>query len=400
LDPETVEQREQRMRAATSTEKTPIDTDPRNEPAGNQGKSGEAAASEGGKALHSFVLGFYTEDEPGVGQKGSFHTMIEQAERIDAVAPFWFQLSPQADGSVRRFDVSQARIRTVIQEAHSHGLEVYALLHNLLYGEAGKGRRVAETVLNDPSRRGVLVEQTVGLAVGYGFDGVNIDLEYIGPNAGDGYIAYLRELRAEFDKHDLKLTVAIPPKTAAQHASNWSAGYDYEAIAKYSDLVAIMTYQAHGPGTEPGPIAPIGWIEDVVRYALTVIPEEKLLVGVGAYGFDWRDDGSRQARYLGYHQALAQARKDGAQSGYSDEHQAPWVRYTDQDGTPHELWYDDARSTLAKLDLYGASAWRTQQCGRLSGAKGHAWSVRNPQGVGDPAVNPAVAAECQTETDP
>jgi spore germination protein YaaH len=44
-----------------------------------------------------------------------------------------------------------------------------------------------------------------------------------------------------------------------------------------------MTYDEHYPGGTAGPIASISWVENVVKYAITVIPREKIMLGVAAY---------------------------------------------------------------------------------------------------------------------
>ena len=45
----------------------------------------------------------------------------------------------------------------------------------------------------------------------------------------------------------------------------------------------FMTYDEHYPGGTAGPIASISWVENVVKYAITVIPREKIMLGVAAY---------------------------------------------------------------------------------------------------------------------
>jgi len=67
---------------------------------------------------------------------------------------------------------------------------------------------------------------------------------------------------------------------------NWSSAFDYAAIGKYADWVQIMTYDEHWSGGTPGPIASLPWVENVIKYAITVIPKEKILLGVAAYGYD------------------------------------------------------------------------------------------------------------------
>jgi len=39
--------------------------------------------------------------------------------------------------------------------------------------------------------------------------------------------------------------------------------------------------------TSPGPIGPLPWSEDAVKYAVTQIPASKVFLGIPGYGRDW-----------------------------------------------------------------------------------------------------------------
>ena len=66
--------------------------------------------------------------------------------------------------------------------------------------------------------------------------------------------------------------------------------YDYAALAPHLDYAVLMAYDYHYVGgTKPGPIAPIGWVRQVARFAATSFGKEKTILGVPFYGFDWRE---------------------------------------------------------------------------------------------------------------
>jgi spore germination protein YaaH len=50
-------------------------------------------------------------------------------------------------------------------------------------------------------------------------------------------------------------------------------------------------------------VAPYDWVERVLAYATSVIPTEKVLLGVAFYGYDWNAT-TPSARALGYAQAV------------------------------------------------------------------------------------------------
>ncbi len=112
-------------------------------------------------------------------------------------------------------------------------------------------------------------------------------------------------------------------------------------------------------------VAPIDQVQKVLDYAVTVIPSEKILMGMPNYGYDWTlpfAEGSA-ARSLGNVAAVNQAGRVGARIMYEETSQAPFYNYYSQDGKRHEVWFDDARSIRARLSLVsdynlgGVSYW-------------------------------------------
>lgn len=113
-------------------------------------------------------------------------------------------------------------------------------------------------------------------------------------------------------------------------------------------------------------VAPLPNVRQVVEYALTEIPAEKIWLGIPNYGYDWPlpfVQGKTKAQSISPRLAVSRAWKYKAQIQYSETAQAPWYRYTDASGTTHEVWFEDARSIQAKLalipeyGLLGAGYW-------------------------------------------
>ena len=112
-------------------------------------------------------------------------------------------------------------------------------------------------------------------------------------------------------------------------------------------------------------VSPVDQVKKVLDFAITVIPSEKILMGMPNYGYDWTlpfAEGSA-ARSLSNVGALELARQVGAQIKYNATAQAPYFNYYDTSGRRHEVWFDDARSTQARLNLVsqynlgGVSYW-------------------------------------------
>lgn len=107
--------------------------------------------------------------------------------------------------------------------------------------------------------------------------------------------------------------------------------------------------------SEPMAVAPINKVEQVVRFAVSQIPPEKIFMGIPNYGYDWTlpyIKGQSRARSLGNVQAVEQAVQVGAPIRFDAEAQSPHYNYW-RERAEHEVWFEDARSIQAKLALAG-----------------------------------------------
>lgn len=181
--------------------------------------------------------------------------------------------------------------------------------------------------------------------------GVDVDFELIDPNLKEKFPQFLEKLKKTIG--NLPLTVAVSPKTSREQAGIFYEGHSYESIGKVADKVLLMTYEWGFPEGEPMAIAPIYGVKQVLDYAITEIPPEKLLLGLPTYGYDWkiRKKEGEKAKSLSTVEAVSLAREFHAQIFYDDKSEAPYFHYTDNEGEVHCVWFDDARSMSAKLDL-------------------------------------------------
>ena len=98
----------------------------------------------------------------------------------------------------------------------------------------------------------------------------------------------------------------------------------------------------------------------MLDYAVTEIPPEKILMGMPNYGYDWMLPFMRgtPAQSVSFTQAVDLALRYGVEIQFDEQAQTPYFTYQDEAGQPHEVWFEDARSALAKFGLlteYGLS---------------------------------------------
>ena len=102
---------------------------------------------------------------------------------------------------------------------------------------------------------------------------------------------------------------------------------------------------------------------DDVSHRLTEIPAGKILMGIPNYGYDWVVGSSSPATVVSNVGAINIAVQNNAQIFFDETSKTPYFNYRDGSGRRHEVWFEDARSIQAKMDLVrefelaGVSFW-------------------------------------------
>lgn len=186
-----------------------------------------------------------------------------------------------------------------------------------------------------------------------GYAGVNVDFEYILAEDKDRYVEFIRNLRARLSPEGLVVSVCLAPKIAVDQPGLLYEGIDYAALGEAADYVLCMTYEwgyAYGPAMA---VSPINKVREVLDFAVSQIPPEKILMGMSNYGYDWALPyvrGESRAKTIGNVEAIQIARENNAVIQFDELSQAPYFNYT-VDGVEHEVWFEDARSINARLQL-------------------------------------------------
>ncbi|MDO4733468.1 MAG: glycosyl hydrolase family 18 protein [Bacillota bacterium] len=249
------------------------------------------------------------------------------------------RLQPPATGELREWS----------RQRHCSNMLVLAPLE-----ENGQfSNALATAVLRDREKSSRLLDQLLALVEQEGLSGVDLDFEFLGAAEAPLYAAFAEELRQALSRQGRQLSIALAPKYSADQPGLLYEGHDYPALGRAADRLNLMSYEwgyTYGP---PMAVSPIREMRQVAEYACREIPREKLLLGIGNYGYDWSLPfrQGRPARSLGNEQALELARSRGAEILFDEESQSPFFRYRGEAGEEHIVWFEDVRSISAKLAL-------------------------------------------------
>ncbi len=210
-------------------------------------------------------------------------------EVIKDVSPFWYGLTSE---SVIRdkytLGLYTKPITGAIQDLRNRGLTILPTITDDMpvRGLAG--------VLANESKRAVLVKSIRDLVAKYNYDGIDLDFEKFyakGETRANWvtlkptWVSFIKELSAVLHADGKLLSVTTPPDfdPATKRAGNWV--YAWAEMGPHIDRLRIMAYDYST--TTPGPIGPLAWTEDAVKYAVSQMPASKVYVGIPAYGRDW-----------------------------------------------------------------------------------------------------------------
>lgn len=198
-----------------------------------------------------------------------------------------------------------------------------------------------------------LIDQMLLLMEEKGFVGIDLDFEYILPQDSVAYADFVTNVRAQAAPKGYSVSVALAPKTSANQKGLLYEGKDYKLLGAAADSVLLMTYEwgyTYGP---PMAVAPINKVREVVEYAITEIPTEKIDLGIPNYGYDWTlpfVQGNSRARTIGNVEAIQIAIENDAVIQFDETAMSPFFRY-EKDGIQHEVWFEDVRSMREKFSL-------------------------------------------------
>ena len=245
--------------------------------------------------------------------------------------------------------------------------------------EGGFNSDIAHSILNDINIQNTLISNIISIVNAKNYAGVDVDFEYLYPEDRLPYANFLRKIKSQLTPINKTLSVAVAPKYRDNQAGLLYEAHDYALIGEIADRVIIMTYEWGYVYGEPMAISPYSEVEAVISYAVTRIPSNKILMGMPNYAYDWATPWKEGdvATTITNTRALETALDYGATIMFDSKAQAPYFNYTNSDGQRRIVWFDDARSIDARLNLVtkynlaGVSYWTINNFYPIN------WSVLN-----------------------
>lgn len=263
-----------------------------------------------------------------------------------------FSYQVKADGSLTQIDDARA-----VNSAMQKNVAPMMSITNIKPG-GGFSSEIANAVLTNEAAWNNLLNNVIETMKSKKYYGLNIDFEYIFQKDKEAYNSFVKTASERVHDAGFILSTSLAPKTGAGQRGLLYESHDYQVHGRYTDFVVLMTYEwgyTYGPARA---VAPLNLVEQVIRYAVSVIPNQKIFMGIPNYGYDWTLPfvQGTAAKSLTNPGAVDLAARVGARIYFDNTAQSPHFSYYDVSGRRHEVWFEDARSINAKLrlaDRYG-----------------------------------------------
>jgi cellulose synthase/poly-beta-1,6-N-acetylglucosamine synthase-like glycosyltransferase/peptidoglycan/xylan/chitin deacetylase (PgdA/CDA1 family)/spore germination protein YaaH len=308
------------------------------------------AAKAGGEK--PYVFGFYVNWD-----RASIVSLRINLAQLTHLIPEWFILQ-DAKGGIE--DESDPVVVTIARQAN---LPIIPMLTN--YRDSWQDGDVRR-IIKSPALRHTLIENIVSNLQEHKFQGINIDFEQLNKGDSDSLVVFMQELKARLGPLGLLVTEDTPVDDEA---------YDLKRLVQANDLLLPMIYDEHYQSGTPGPVASEDWFENHLDRLAKLVPADKLIIGMGAYGYDWII-GSTTSTEIGFNEVMSAAvtNSPGAKVDWDPDQGNPVLRYT-HDNQQHEIWFLDAVTALNMAQAIHDGGFKGVGVWRLGAEDPAVWNV-------------------------
>ena len=279
----------------------------------------------------------------------SLASLQAHQDQLTHAMPEWVRLAPDGSFLVEEdARMAQAAAR----------LELTPTVSN--YGDGAFRRALVKPLLATAASRKDAAQRLARLCEERGFAGVNLDFEDLDAPTWQQVAAFVESAWSELHPRGFLLSIDLPTETR---------GIPVERLAAATDFLVVMSYDDHSSTDNPGPIARPETVAGSVAEYLKRAPADKIVVALGAYGYDWPldsdGDTARPAEELAFAQALALARENEVPIEWEAESKSSFFEYDEDDKKEkHEVRFLDAPAMAAQLEaieglhVRGVAIWR------------------------------------------
>ena len=335
----------------------------------------------------------------------SYASFKQHVKQIDLLFPEWLHVV-NADGTMISYTADNVAFN-VVDDNGVHGVdhenkvaraiaaakedtEIFPMVNNYNALTGTFDPSVGSFLSNQSARQNFIDQLDSFLSANSLYRGLTLDFQSIPAASQPGYLALIEAIYQDFHKRNLRLYINVPVGDDE---------FDLKTMATNSDGLILMNYDQHQSQSEPGPVAGQDWFANNLRAALKVAPREKIIAGIGGYGYDWTTalpapvaplkKGAKTAAAqtipppvvltstsVSSQEAWQAASDSSSTVTLDDASLNPHFTYDDMDArVRHDVWFLDGVTALNQMRVARALGLQTFALWRLGSEDASIWKV-------------------------
>lgn len=252
----------------------------------------------------------------------------------------------------------------IVNTTKEYGVMPLMLLTTLsIRGAANIG--VEYDLLLNPEFQQRFIDNIIPILRTVGYYGINMSFQYINITNASLYDLFFTQITERLNNEGFQVFVTIGPDIKSVNNEVVFERVDYSVLNKIAQNTIFMDYNWATTINPPSPISSIYNLNVFLEYINNFIPPEEVIIGIPTIGYDWElpfSAGFSSVYSFTYERAVDLARIFNAIIQFDEKSQTPYFLYT-ENNTQHIVWFIDARSINALLDLvikynyHGSGIW-------------------------------------------
>jgi spore germination protein len=199
-----------------------------------------------------------------------------------------------------------------------------------------------------------LIQNTLNMLRSKGYYGIFVGFQNVLKNDLPLYSDFIKSLSDTMKQNGYIVFVALIPSTFGFTPEIAGTDPSFSAIGQAADYVVLMTYQWRSSTISEFAETGVFFLEEYIKYAAPQIPLEKAFLGLDRIAYDWAYPYSAveaSGNFISDSGAVNLANQYNSTIFLDEPTQAPYYYYTDLAGLQHFVWYKDARTGDAIINL-------------------------------------------------
>ncbi|NNJ32963.1 LysM peptidoglycan-binding domain-containing protein [Lacrimispora defluvii] len=313
----------------------------------------------------TIVISYQTDRLRTIAINGYAFSYIEKSILIKTL-PFLtyltiFDYRATSEGEI----ISIADDTEVIQLAKAYGV-MPVMFVSTITEEGTIVREITKGILDNPSVQDRLIDNILQTLKAKGYNGINMYIEDITTDNLNSIIEYIKKASAIFHSEGYKVIVTTTPIINIQGPILIFEKPDYSKLSGYIDEILFASYDWARFYSYPSSIFPINVIKELLEYITSIVSPELLSLGITTLGYDWTlpyVPGATDAIAIANNNAIQMAADGNIPILFNEAAYSPFFYYIGSDEIYHLVWFKDARSfearinLVAEYNLQGLSLW-------------------------------------------